>query len=142
MKKDSLSGVKLRRRKPLLEDYIKLFNTTGWNELYEFTQHDFKTMLSRIWFMSTAYSGSQLIGMGGILSDGAHHALFSNVIIHPDFQNKGIGKKIILNLLDESKKRNIRDIQLFAAPETYGFYEKCGFTKRELNAPGMEFFFK
>lgn len=136
-----ISDITFYHKKPEVSDYIKLFNTTGWNELYKFSEKDFKRIIKRIWFFSTAYHNTELIGMGGILSDGAHHGLFSNVIIHPEYQNRGIGKKIVSNLLAECKKKKIRDIQLFAAPETYGFYEKCGFSKREKNAPGMEYFF-
>lgn len=141
MNKITFSDITFCRKKPEVKDYMELFNTTGWNELYAFSQNDFTKIVKRIWYIVTAYYNSKLIGMGSILSDGAHHALISNVIIHPEFQNKGIGKKIINNLLAECKKKKIRDIQLFAAPETYGFYEKCGFSKREQNAPGMEYFF-
>lgn len=137
---NNLSNITFKQKKPDLSDYIELFNTTGWNELYKFSDNEFQKMLKKIWFMSTAYHNLKLIGMGSFLSDGAHHALFSNIIIHPRYQNRGIGKEIISNLLAECKKKHIRDIQLFAAPETYGFYEKCGFTIREKNAPGMEFF--
>ena len=36
----------------------------------------------------------------------------------------------------------IRDIQLFAATNKFAFYEKFGFEKRPINAPGMQLRYK
>jgi len=60
------------------------------------------------------------------------------VIVLPEFQREGIGKEIMKKLIDECKKNNIRDIQLFSAKGKQVFYENLGFTTRPENAPGME----
>jgi hypothetical protein len=41
-------------------------------------------------------------------------------------------------LVQKCKDNKIRDIQSFAARDKSGFYEKSGFEKRPLNAPGMQ----
>jgi len=59
--------------------------------------------------------------------------------IHPDYQGKGLGSKLLDRLVQKCKDNKIRDIQLFAARDKCEFYEKFGFEKRLPNAPGMQF---
>jgi hypothetical protein len=44
--------------------------------------------------------------------------------------------------VQKCKGNNIRDIQLFAAKDKSEFYEKFGFEKRPINAPGMQLKYK
>ena len=73
-----------------------------------------------------------------MIADGIHHALIVDLIIHPDFQRKGLGSNLLDMLVKKCKEHNIRDIQLFSAKDKFVFYENHGFIKRPENAPGME----
>ncbi len=119
-------------------DYLDLFNTTGWNDAYCFSIKEIEQSIRNVWYSVSAYHGSQMVGTGSIISDGIHHALIVNMIVHPDFQNRGIGTKILDLLVTKCKKHRIRDIQLFAAENKFPFYRKYGFMPRPENAPGME----
>ena len=121
------------------EDYCKLFLTTTWNDEYGFTREEIERSVRNVWYNVSAYDGDQLIGSGSILSDGIHHALIVNMIVHPIYQNKGIGKAILRLLIRKCKESGIRDIQLFAAENYYNFYKKFGFVARPDNAPGMQY---
>jgi len=85
---------------PAPEEYYKLFLTTNWNEEYCFTREEIEQSIRNIWYMISAYEGKELIGTGSILSDGIHHAFIVNMIVHPGYQNQGIGTTILRLLLD------------------------------------------
>jgi len=124
---------------PGKEDFFQLFETTGWNKKYQLSEDTLIEALRNSWFKISAYDGQKLIGYGRIISDGIVHALLLDIIIHPDYQGKYIGKEILDRLVDKCKKHKIRDIQLFCAKDKIGFYEKYGFITRPANAPGMEY---
>lgn len=124
---------------PASEEYYKLFLTTDWNDEYCFTKEEIERSIRNIWYTISAYAGKELIGSGSILSDGIHHALIVNMIVHPDYQNQGIGTTILRLLVKKCRECKIRDIQLFAVENKSRFYEKFGFIARPNTAPGMQF---
>ena len=89
--------------------------------------------------MVSAYAGQKLVGFGRIICDGVLHALILDLIVHPDYQNLGIGGAVLDQLVNKCRLHKIRDIQLFSAEGKASFYEKRGFVFRQKNAPGMEF---
>ncbi len=72
------------------------------------------------------YDGSQLIGFGRAISDGAYQAAIYDCAVHPDFQGKGLGKKIIEALMAQVSHCNVI---LYASPGKEGFYRKYGFRR-------------
>ena len=123
---------------PDTNEYWYLFQTTGWNEDYHFTQQDLENAIKNSWFSNSLYDSDKLIGFGRVIADGVHHALIVDLIIHPDYQGQGLGSKLLERLVAKCTDAKIRDIQLFAAKDKFRFYEKLGFEKRPLNAPGMQ----
>lgn len=123
---------------PEKEEYFELFETTGWNEEYQFNKEQLYEATNRSWYLISAYDNDRLIGFGRIISDGIFHALIIDLIVLPNYQSKGIGSNILKKLVDRCKANKIRDIQLFCAKGQTGFYEKHGFVKRPDNAPGMQ----
>ena len=71
------------------------------------------------------FSGTQLIGVGRALADGADCSYLCDIAVHPDFQGKGIGKAIVKKLLSFSEGH--RKIILYANPGKESFYAKLGF---------------
>lgn len=124
---------------PHINDYWELFNTTGWNEQYKFNRDDLEKAIKNSWYAISVYDLGKLIGFGRVISDGIHHALIVDMIIHPDYQMKRIGSSLLDRLIKKCKEHKIRDIQLFAAKDKYAFYEKFNFEKRPENAPGMQY---
>jgi ribosomal protein S18 acetylase RimI-like enzyme len=123
---------------PDIQKYWDLFQTTGWNSEYNFSPQDLNKAIQNSWYSISVYHGFILIGFGRIISDGIHHALIVDLIIHPDYQGKGLGSRLLEKLVQKCKEQNVRDIQLFAAKDKFEFYEKFGFERRPLNAPGMQ----
>jgi N-acetylglutamate synthase-like GNAT family acetyltransferase len=124
---------------PDLYDYWDLFETTGWNNEYGFNKQDLHNALIKSWYALSIYDSKKLIGFGRVIADGVHHALIVDLIIHPDYQNKGLGTTLLNRLVQKCLESNIRDIQLFAAKDKSGFYNKFGFESRPTDAPGMQY---
>ena len=123
---------------PDRDDNWVLFQTTGWNHEYNFSIQDLVEANQNSWYITSIYDSNRLIGSGRVISDGVYHALIVDLIIHPDYQGQGFGGKLLDRLVTRCKEKKIRDIQLFSARDKFAFYEKFGFEKRPINAPGMQ----
>ena len=123
---------------PEAASFFELFETTGWNKKDRLASRQLHQALRSSWYMVCAYSTDQLVGFGRMISDGIMHALILDMIVHPDYQDQGIGSAILRMLKCRAEKQDIRDIQLFAAAGKAGFYRCFGFQDRPGNAPGME----
>ena len=65
--------------------------------------------------------------------------MFYNIIVHSDYQGKGIGREIMNILMKKCKETNIRSYQLFSANGKMEFYHKLGFIAREKGSEGMDY---
>lgn len=123
---------------PTPDEYLALFQTTGWNEDYHLTAHDLAKVLKASAFMVSAYDEGRLIGFGRVMTDSIH-AMIYDLIVAPDQQRQGIGSEILKRLLTYCREAHIRDIQLFCASGKRTFYERHGFVARPDDAPGMQY---
>jgi GNAT superfamily N-acetyltransferase len=74
----------------------------------------------------SAWDGRKLIGLINVLDDGIMTAYIHYLLIMPEYQHIGIGKKLIEKVKD--KYRSFLRIVLVAYSEESGFYEHCGFS--------------
>ena len=123
---------------PATDKYFELFGTTGRNEEYKLTKEELALAISNSYLTISAYYKQRLVGFGRLVSDGIIHAMIYEMIIHPEYQFKGIGSEILKMLVNKCEENNIRDIQLFCAKSKRVFYEKHGFLARPDDAPGMQ----
>lgn len=54
-----------------------------------------------------------------------------DIVVSKEHQGKGLGKMIVAELVEESKRRGCYKVALCTAPDKVGFYQKCGFTEKE-----------
>ena len=78
-------------------------------------------------FKCFVYSNEILIGVGRALANGKDCSYICDVSVHPNYQNKGIGKDIVNKLIELSKDHN--KIILYSNPRKEEFYSKLGFDK-------------
>lgn len=124
---------------PQQQAFYELFTTsTNWNDSYQLNSEELIQALKNSWFMISVYDNENLVGFGRIICDGVVHALILDLIVHPEFQNRGIGSRLLKMLVEKCKEYQIRDIQLFSVKGKAQFYRKNGFTERPEGAPGME----
>jgi ribosomal protein S18 acetylase RimI-like enzyme len=96
--------------------------------------------LKNSWYVVSAYNVNKLVASGRIVSDGFIQCFICEMIVLPEYQNQGLGKRIMENLLNHCKSKNIRWVQLACAKGKKAFYEKFGFQERATDAPGMNLF--
>lgn len=81
----------------------------------------------------SAWDGDKLIGLAQAIDDGIMTAYSHWVLVNPEYQGKGIGKKLI-NMLKEKYKDYLR-IVLISYDNQIRFYENSGFTICEKKTP-------
>ncbi|MFX0071367.1 MAG: GNAT family N-acetyltransferase [Candidatus Hermodarchaeota archaeon] len=72
------------------------------------------------------FDDNKLIGTGRALCDGEFQAVIYDIVLLPEYQGKGIGKKLVHRLCSQLPVENII---LYSVPGREGFYVKCGFKK-------------
>jgi GNAT superfamily N-acetyltransferase len=86
-----------------------------------------KESLAKSFFVYSVWDNDKLIGMGRILEDGTM-CMFYDIMVHKDYQGKGIGKMIVKNLVNQIKNKDYHSINLFMDNELLElFYGKFGF---------------
>jgi ribosomal protein S18 acetylase RimI-like enzyme len=70
------------------------------------------------------YFGEQIIAFGRTVDDGRYYAQLADIIVDPEFQGNGLGKKIV-RMLNE-KLVNYHFVTLTAAPGKGDFYKGIG----------------
>ena len=132
-------GIQIQTNHPPIEQYYALFETTGWNQEYRVTADELARAVANSQFVVAAYDNQKLVGFGRVLTDSVLHAMIYEMIVHPNYQGRGIGTQILQRLLQWCLEAGIRDIQLFCARGKRSFYEKNGFVSRPEDAPGMQY---
>ena len=77
----------------------------------------------------SAWDGDKLVGMVCAMDDGIMTAYVHYLLVHPDYQLKGIGKELV-----ERIKNHYKDylrIVVVAYDDELKFYEYCGFEKAD-----------
>lgn len=88
---------------------------------------DIQTAFTNSMFKCFVYDAGKLIAVGRALADGFDASYICDIAVHPDYQGRGIGKQIVLQLVEFSKEH--RKIILYAAPGKDTFYKKLGFKR-------------
>lgn len=133
-----MKEIEYREKPPTWQEYFKLFASTGWMQMLNISEDDLKRVFGNTWYWITAYQDETIVGTGRLISDGTLYALICDIIVMPEYQNKGIGSIILKQLIKKCQDTHLKRVWLFAAPEKAGFYEKHGFFIRPGEAPGMQ----
>jgi ribosomal protein S18 acetylase RimI-like enzyme len=129
-------GCVLVERNPTLEEYQKLRRAVGWSDVEtEAIEIDLQNSL----FSVCVISENKVIGCGRVIGDSGIYFYIQDIIVLPEFQGRGIGRRI-MDAIMEHLKAHARDgvfVGLMAAIGVHEFYERYGFKKRPSEAPGM-----
>ncbi len=71
-----------------------------------------------------AFDGKQLVGMARALCDGEYQAAIYDVVVLPEYQRQGIGKRMVQQIC---KRLPVPNIILFAVRGKEDFYKRLGF---------------
>ena len=101
------------------EELISVFKSVGWNKSIDNIAEAFRNS----WYI-LAYENHKLVGFARAISDEFYYTSIFDVVVEPEFQNKGIAK----HMVERIKKRF--EGTYFFLTYTKGkrdFYSKCGF---------------
>lgn len=74
----------------------------------------------------TAWDGENLIGFARANSDGIYRATIWDVVVHPDYQGAGIGRKLVQTVLSHPHVNRVERVYLMTTNQQK-FYERIGF---------------
>nr|YP_009315272.1 Hypothetical protein ycf52 [Yamadaella caenomyce]SCW23727.1 Hypothetical protein ycf52 [Yamadaella caenomyce] len=78
-----------------------------------------------------------LIGFARATSDHAFNATIWDVVVHPEFQGKGLGRVLMTQVIKHLRLADITTITLFADPQVIAFYKHLGFITDPDGVKGM-----
>ena len=121
--------IALSRNKNInLQELEQLCDTVGWvrrpiKKVKTAIKNSFLTV-------SLSYQENKkqrLIAFARATSDNTFNATIWDVVVHPEFQRKGLGKILIKEIVKELRCSDINTITLFADPQVLTFYKSLGF---------------
>jgi len=75
-----------------------------------------------------AWDGPELIGFARATSDGVYRATLWDVVIHPDYQGSGLGRKLVETVLGHPHMNRVERVYLMTTHQQ-GFYQRIGFSE-------------
>lgn len=130
----------LKENEIKLDTYLELRDSVNWKIL---NSDQARLALDNAMYVVCAYDGDKAVGMGRIVGDGAVVMYVQDLIVRPEYQKMGIGKRLIENLIEYVKSINPKGNEimlcLMSAKGRESFYEKHGFISRPNDnlGPGM-----
>ena len=102
-----------------------LFNNNAfWAQ--ERSQADIKVMLANSQVVVTAWANEKLIGFGRATSDKCFRATLWDLIVSNQFRSKGVGKKLLLEIMKSKSIKKVEKVYLFST-KSVDFYKSMGF---------------
>lgn len=122
-----------------LYELEELCDAVGWSrrplrKVKKAIQHSF--LVVTMWEQRNA-TQRRLIGFARATSDHAFNATIWDVVVHPEFQSKGLGKALMKYMIKKLRSEDISNITLFADPHVVDFYRRLGFMSDPEGIKGM-----
>lgn len=87
---------------------------------------DWKIALANSKPIVAAWDSERLIGFARATSDGIYRATIWDVVIHPDYQGAGLGRKLVETVLMHPHVNRVERVYLMTTNQQQ-FYERIGF---------------
>jgi ribosomal protein S18 acetylase RimI-like enzyme len=121
-----------------LYELEELCDAVGWSrrplrKVKKAIQHSF--LVISLWEQRGVQR--RLVGFSRATSDHAFNATIWDVVVHPEFQSKGLGKALMKQMIKQLRNEDISNITLFADPHVVDFYRGLGFMSDPEGIKGM-----
>ena len=105
------------------EALADLRESVGWNRMEKEYGNPFMTSFFHI----AVYDEDQLVGYVDSVSNGVTDAYIQDLMIHPDYQGKGLGTDLMKKMIDSLKEKHIYIISVVFEENLKPFYDRFGF---------------
>jgi GNAT superfamily N-acetyltransferase len=105
-------------------EVASLFQVVKWGQR---DPNDLRSAFGKSTFKCFAFDDETLVGFGRTIDDGKYMATVVDMIVHPDYHGRGIGRQIMHNL--QSRLKGFLYVTLTAAAEVQPFYTRLGWRK-------------
>ena len=100
-----------------------LRESVGWNRM----ENEYKNPLLTSFYHITVYEKNELIGYIDCVSNGVTDAYIQDLIVHPNYQKKGVDTELMNQMITYLKEKRIYMISVVYEESLKPFYEKFGF---------------
>ena len=115
---------------------VEIYQSQGWWQTHD---DDRECLIARMIKGShcfvIAVDGDAIVGIGRAISDGISDAYIQDLTVKKDRRNKGIGRRILIELLERLRADGISWIGLIAEPGSCKLYSQAGFRKMKESVP-------
>ena len=125
------------------EEFLKLRKSVNWKDV---NLAELKIALDNSMYVVGVYENDTLVAMGRIVGDKVFKGMFTDIIVKPEYQNKGYGEIVVTELLKLAQENmQTGDLMCIEAAPTKGnisFYVKCGMKYKPENQEGVYIWLK
>jgi len=100
-----------------------LREAVGWNRM----ESCYKNELMTSYFHISVYDGEKLIGYIDTISNGVTDAYIQDLMVHPEYQGRGIGTELMNRTIAYLKEKRIYMISVIFDEKLLPFYKRFGF---------------
>ena len=128
----TVGGIQYRSGRQISSDgVLELYRAVGWSAAEK--PRDLYSALLGSHSLVTAHAGPRLVGLGNAISDGHLVVYYPHLIVHPDYQVRGIGTQLMRMLM--ARYQGFHQHILVADGNAVEFYRRCGFTRAGKTEP-------
>ncbi len=113
------------------EEVVSLYRANGWSSADKPEQ--LMAALRNSHSLVTARDKGTLVGLGNAISDGHLVVYYPHLLVHPEYQGKGIGRLLVTEL--QRKYSDFHQQMLTADGEAIEFYQSVGFERAGATEP-------
>lgn len=100
-----------------------LREAVGWNRM----EREYENPLMTSYYHIAVYEEDELIGYVDCVSNGVTDAYIQDLMVHPDYQGKGVGTDLMNKMITHLKEKRIYIISVVFEECLKPFYDKFGF---------------
>ena len=119
-------------------EIVELYRAGGWWEM-GWDSAQIPRLIDGSFFVIVAIDrAGKTAGMGRLISDGSSDCYIQDVVVFPEYRNKGVGTRIVQALKKYALATGHTWIGLISAPGKEEFYNRAGFSAMDKNTPMLK----
>ena len=106
-----------------VKDLADLRESVGWHRM----EQEYRSPLLTSYYHIAVYEKELLVGYIDCVSNGVTDAYIQDLMVHPDYQGRGLGTDLMKKMINHLKDKHIYMISVVFEEKLKPFYEKFGF---------------